>query len=173
MNVKHWLSTRTLIIPGNLADTTKRKAWQQPPNFWVLRLAIELRRQGCQISVLGFSRGGFYASLYLGFEPGLFASVAIVAGYPNPAPAGSQTDQAEEMMKNRPNVLWIHSTMDECCPPSAYQMFFQRACELGLKLRMLNNINHAGLYDRFIKGDVLPGEPEAAVLAEMHAHLGE
>ncbi len=170
-NVMYWVSKYTLIIPGNLADTTRKKAWQQPPNFWILRLAMELRREGCQISVLGFSRGGFYASLYLGFEPGLFASVAIVAGYPNPAPAGSQTEQAEVMMKSGPSVLWIHSTTDECCPPQAYTTFFQRASELGLKLRMLQGISHAGLYERFIKGAVSPGSEED-VLRELHAHLG-
>ena len=171
-----------LIVPhfANLLKTTKGKAWKARPPGWLQVFAAavqcECEARGLLFTVMGFSRGAFWAShfaLHVKMD-----RLVLVGWYPEPG------EEDHRIVSNgaalEPQVLMVQSPIDQLCSFSKAKLFEQGLRQkphnqfvevsvtherlfniMQIDDRCAENYNHLGHYILMFATQVAPEKVEA------------
>jgi predicted esterase len=87
----------------------------------MLDVAIRLRPSFASMALMGFARGGSWASILCRLRPQMFRCVIVLGGYP-PSPGTDEQQQQEEaaaVCAAVDNVMVVMSKADCLSPPNA------------------------------------------------------
>lgn len=126
-----------------------KHAWKIPPPAWILDLAREIRRQyrPTALNLVGFSRGGWWATEYFLKEQQLFSGLVSIGGYPSVTYNDSHNENAVASSLHRHPFpsLWIIGSLDTETSIGSYKTFFRVLDEVnrvpGCMTQLVNVLN--------------------------------
>ena len=146
--------------------------WREPPNFWMLDVAIRLRPSFASMALMGFARGGSWASILCRLRPQMFRCVIVLGGYP-PSPGTDEQQQQEEaaaVCAAVDNVMVVMSKADCLSPPNACAKWLRVLLWNGAHIVVGETWTHDSLRTMFVHGHVQDTLAQET-LEEIHALL--
>ena len=115
----------SVIWISAVADARAKKPWKMQPEMWMLEAAIQLRAfQSMPIHFIGFSRGGWWGSVFAAERPDLFASIWLVGGYPATSEVHAHGVASATALRQCHAVSLIGSNADDNSPAQAYNSWY-------------------------------------------------
>ena len=111
--------------------------WQRPPPAWILDFARDFHSDGWRVSLLGWSRGAYWTSVYVKTEPQIFTAAVLLGGYPMGSPESFAT-QANQLMTTGVPVLVVHGLKDEFCQKELYEPWLRQLDKTAANLEAVN-----------------------------------
>ena len=146
--------TSMVVLAGSHTKTAK-KPWKSTPQKEILEVTDTLMSLGwaANVSLMGFSRGAWWAHMFASLRPHTFCSVVLLAPYPSPN--SSDLDMGREaaaVLSSHPGrVLALTSTQDAWYQPIAYRSFWQPFESVGA-LHVSTTLGHDGLKHAYAQG---------------------
>ena len=128
----------------------------EPLNFWMLDVAICLRPSFASMALMGFARGGSWASLLCRLTPKMFRCVIVLGGYPFSSGTDElqQKEEAAAVCAAVAKVMVVMSKADCLSPPDASATWLRTLLENEARIVVHETWTHDSLRTMFVHGHV-------------------